>query len=37
MDEKESTVSNFIPRDLLDILCILKRDEKQIYVKIYAI
>ena len=28
MDEKDLTASNFIPNDLLDIICILGRDEK---------
>ena len=28
MDKKESTASNFIPESLLDIICILERDEK---------
>ena len=28
MDQKESSVTNFIPKDLLDIICILERDEK---------
>ena len=28
MDKKESTASNFIPETLLDIICILERDEK---------
>ena len=29
MDKKEVTASNFIPKKLLDIICILERDEKQ--------
>ena len=28
MDEKEFTASNFIPKDLLEIICILERGEK---------
>ena len=28
MDKKEFTASNFIPERLLDIICILERDEK---------
>ena len=36
MDKKESTASNFIPKDL-DIICILERDEKHILTKLYAI
>ena len=28
MDKKEFTASNFIPEKLLDIICILERDEK---------
>ena len=28
MDEKEFTASNFIPKDLLKIICILERGEK---------
>ena len=31
MGEKESTASSFIPKDLLDIICILERDEKHSY------
>ena len=27
MDEKEFTASNFIPKDLLEIICILERGE----------
>ena len=28
MDEKEFTASKFIPKNLLDIICILERDER---------
>ena len=28
MDEQESSTLNFIPKDLLDIICILERDDK---------
>ena len=28
MDEKEFTASNFMPKDLLEIICILERGEK---------
>ena len=28
MDEKEFTASNFIPIDLIEIICILEREEK---------
>ena len=31
MDEKESTGASFIPKDLLNIICILERDEKHSY------
>ena len=28
MDETECTASNFMPKDLIEIICILERDEK---------
>ena len=28
MDEKELTASDFIPKDLLEIICILEREKK---------
>ena len=28
MDEQEFSAPNFIPKDLLDIICILERDER---------
>ena len=28
MEEQESSAPNFIPKDLLDIICILERDER---------
>ena len=28
MDETESTAANFMPKDLIEIICILERDEK---------
>ena len=28
MDKEDFTASNFIPKNLLDIICILERDEK---------
>ena len=34
MDKKEFTASNFIPEKLLDIICILERDEKHLSYKI---
>ena len=37
MDKKEFTAFNFIPKDFLDISCILERDEKHIQIKLYLI
>ena len=34
MDQTESSVASFIPNDLLDIICILERDEKHLSYKI---
>ena len=28
MDETECTAANFMPKDLIEIICILERDEK---------
>ena len=35
MDEMEFTASNFMPRDLLEIICILERGESVIGIKLY--
>ena len=32
MDETEFTASNFMPRDLIEIICILERGEKSLSV-----
>ena len=37
MDQKESSPANFIPKDLLDIICILERDENHHSYKIIRI
>ena len=34
MEEQESSAPNFIPKDLLDIICILERDERHHLYKI---
>ena len=35
MDKKEGTSTNFMPDDLLEIICILERGEKHIPIKLY--
>ena len=37
MDQQKSSAANFIPKDLLDIICILERDENHHLYKIIRI
>ena len=36
MDKKEGSSTNFMPDDLLEIICILERGENTIRIKLYA-
>ena len=36
MDTKEGSSTNFMPDDLLEIICILERGESTIRIKLYA-